>query len=435
MEIDGYTCRHAEDIASGLTAAEFAPGVIVLDSLPLCQQLRQIPETSETPIIWLTRMVDGVQAAAALRSGADELLQKPVQEVEIRARVRSVVRERQLRQRVRELQNFRQDFTDQLVHDIRSPLQVILGFSELLSESSDVPANEQNQIRSIQAAASRLENLADDLIVSTRLESGDLIPQSQAIDAVHLAQQVADAIRPMAALKRVTITLEPAAGKYTVHADSGLIRRVLQIFLDNSIRFSPSGSKVLFRIRAGDPPGDPVGDPPGDPVGDPPVDAVGDPPGDPVGDPPGDPVGDPPADPVGDPPVDPVGDPPADPVGDPPADPVGDPPADPVGDPPADPVGDPPADPVGNPAGTLAFEVTDRGDDVAEDERELIFDLPRLLASQRAGHARHGSGLGLTLCRLVAEAHGGTAPMSSNPAGGSVLILELPYSSPPDAVK
>ena len=387
MEIDGYTCRHAEDIASGLTAAEFAPGVIVLDSLPLCQQLRQIPETSETPIIWLTRMVDGVQAAAALRSGADELLQKPVQEVEIRARVRSVVRERQLRQRVRELQNFRQDFTDQLVHDIRSPLQVILGFSELLSESSDVPANEQNQIRSIQAAASRLENLADDLIVSTRLESGDLIPQSQAIDAVHLAQQVADAIRPMAALKRVTITLEPAAGKYTVHADSGLIRRVLQIFLDNSIRFSPSGSKVLFRIRAGDPPGDPVGDPPGDPVGDPP------------------------------------------------ADPVGDPPADPVGDPPADPVGDPPADPVGNPAGTLAFEVTDRGDDVAEDERELIFDLPRLLASQRAGHARHGSGLGLTLCRLVAEAHGGTAPMSSNPAGGSVLILELPYSSPPDAVK
>jgi len=341
MRVEDFESRHVPDSGQGLASAvEFAPACIVLSDLGLCQQLRRCSETLETPILWLGSAENGEEAELALRAGADELLRSPADEVEARVRIRSLTRARQLRERIRDVQSLRQDFMDQLVHDIRSPLQVILGFSELLAESTDMPSNELGQIRSIRGAASRLESLADNLIVSTRLETGDLIPQGQKIEPWRLAEQVAETMRPVAALKRIALHVERPACADAMNADSGLITRSLQIYLDNAIRFSPSGSNVFVRVRSD------------------------------------------------------------------------------------------------KTAGTVAFEVTDRGPEVGEEEREQIFDLARLVALRRAGHARHGRGLGLSLCRLVAEAHGGRARVASNPGGGSVFILELPYSSPaPEAVK
>ena len=341
MRVDDFESRHVPDNTQGLaTAVEFAPGCIVLSDLDLCQKLRRCSETLETPILWLAGTEKQEETERALRAGADEMLRSPADEMEARVRVRSVTRARQLRERIRDIQGLRQDFMDQLVHDIRSPLQVILGFSELLAESADLPTNEQSQIRSIRGAASRLESLADNLIVSTRLETGDLIPQCQKIDPWRLAEQVVETMRPVAALKRIVLHVERPAFADSMNADSGLITRSLQIYLDNAIRFSPSGSNVFVRVRSD------------------------------------------------------------------------------------------------KAAGTVAFEVTDRGSEVSEEEREQIFDLAQLVALRRAGHARHGRGLGLSLCRLVAEAHGGRARVAPNPGGGSVFILELPYSSPaPEAVK
>jgi two-component system sensor histidine kinase KdpD len=75
----------------------------------------------------------------------------------------------------------------------------------------------------------------------------------------------------------------------------------------------------------------------------------------------------------------------------------------------------------------VLIRVADRGPGIPEDQRERVFE-----KFHRAGPARTddgGMGLGLTICRAIVQAHGGTIHIASNPGGGAVLEVRLPVSS------
>ena len=71
----------------------------------------------------------------------------------------------------------------------------------------------------------------------------------------------------------------------------------------------------------------------------------------------------------------------------------------------------------------VAISVADHGPGIPEDDRELVFDkFYRLRASGQIG----GTGLGLTICRAIVEAHGGRIWIGSNPGGGALVTFVLP---------
>jgi two-component system sensor histidine kinase TctE len=76
------------------------------------------------------------------------------------------------------------------------------------------------------------------------------------------------------------------------------------------------------------------------------------------------------------------------------------------------------------------LRVIDQGPGVPEAEREALFEPFRRGAARDDGQ---GSGLGLTLVRRIARAHGGDATLEANPAGGTVAVLALPAERPPAA--
>jgi len=76
----------------------------------------------------------------------------------------------------------------------------------------------------------------------------------------------------------------------------------------------------------------------------------------------------------------------------------------------------------GDEPGTLLLRVSDNGPGIAPEERERVF----LPFAQGQGEAARGSGLGLTLCREVAQAHGGQIWAEERPGGGTMLVVRLP---------
>ncbi len=71
----------------------------------------------------------------------------------------------------------------------------------------------------------------------------------------------------------------------------------------------------------------------------------------------------------------------------------------------------------------VTISVADRGPGIPEGDRELVFDkFYRLRASRQIG----GTGLGLTICRAIVEAHGGRIWISGNPGGGALVTFILP---------
>jgi len=76
----------------------------------------------------------------------------------------------------------------------------------------------------------------------------------------------------------------------------------------------------------------------------------------------------------------------------------------------------------------LKIQISDNGPGIPTEYREKVFDR----FSQVPGHKgrQRGSGLGLTFCRLVVEAHGGKIWVEANPSGGSVFTFSLPIRGP-----
>ena len=74
--------------------------------------------------------------------------------------------------------------------------------------------------------------------------------------------------------------------------------------------------------------------------------------------------------------------------------------------------------------GVAVFEVRDRGHGIAAEDLPLLFD--RFITRHTTGTERKGAGLGLSICKSIVEAHGGSIRAQNDPAGGAVFRFTLP---------
>jgi signal transduction histidine kinase len=76
--------------------------------------------------------------------------------------------------------------------------------------------------------------------------------------------------------------------------------------------------------------------------------------------------------------------------------------------------------------GSVRIAVTDHGPGIPRDQQRLIFE--KFGRAEVAGHSKPGTGLGLFIARSIAEAHGGTLDVRSQPEAGATFVLTLPLS-------
>ncbi|MEN9205723.1 MAG: response regulator [Thermostichales cyanobacterium BF4_bins_65] len=104
LELAGYQTHHAEDGWRALQAVEeIKPDLILLDVMmpgldgyEVCRRLKARPETRLIPIIMVTAKTDHPSQLAAIESGADDFLRRPIDELVLMARVRSLIQQKRL---------------------------------------------------------------------------------------------------------------------------------------------------------------------------------------------------------------------------------------------------------------------------------------------------------------------------------------------------
>jgi PAS domain S-box-containing protein len=141
------------------------------------------------------------------------------------------------------------DFVSRMSHELRTPLNAILGFSQLLRERCAADATAVDQLGHIERAGWHLLAMVDDILDLSRLETGRLALD---IDAVPLARAVADAVALVQdAARRCELSLEveaidPALG---VQADATRLQQVLLNLLSNAVKYNRHGGRVQVRLR------------------------------------------------------------------------------------------------------------------------------------------------------------------------------------------
>jgi signal transduction histidine kinase len=146
------------------------------------------------------------------------------------------------------LETVRRDFVANVSHELKTPLTVIRGYAETLT-GEDVPAEVRRDfLDKVLANARRMQQLVDDLLDLSRIESGAWSPRPERLALAPLVQEVWSTLKPRADAARLTLTTR--IGDATVFADPQAARQVVLNVLDNSVRYTPDGGHVTVAALA-----------------------------------------------------------------------------------------------------------------------------------------------------------------------------------------
>ena len=142
------------------------------------------------------------------------------------------------------------DFLAALGHEIRTPLQAVTGFTELL-RTLDLSAERRRlALGHIQDAAAHILALVDDVLDIAKIEAGALPMHIEAVDVAVLVGEVVDLLQPLAEQRSVRLT--PAAFEApAVRADRRRLRQVLINIVNNGLLYNHPGGWVRVGAQTG----------------------------------------------------------------------------------------------------------------------------------------------------------------------------------------
>jgi signal transduction histidine kinase len=143
--------------------------------------------------------------------------------------------------------NARKQMTADIAHELRTPLSLILGHAEAVHDGVLPPSRENFEI--IREEATRLEHLVNDLRILSLADAGELSIAPQIIEPQHLLQEVAAIYQYQTQQKNITLDLEIASPLSNVEVDPGRMTQVLTNILDNALRHTPEGGKIVLSAK------------------------------------------------------------------------------------------------------------------------------------------------------------------------------------------
>jgi len=141
------------------------------------------------------------------------------------------------------------EFLATISHELRTPLSAILGWAHLLERGLPNPQTVQQAMAAITRNARIQVKLIEDLLDMSRIESGQMRLDMQAVDLAGVVAGAVEAVMPSAEPKRISIRtlLDPRAGP--VLGDPARLQQIVWNLLMNAVKFSPPDSAVSVSVR------------------------------------------------------------------------------------------------------------------------------------------------------------------------------------------
>jgi len=134
-------------------------------------------------------------------------------------------------------------------HDLRNPVSTVAMSAALLQDPQIPLSDEQRrtQLQVIARSAHRMNRLIQDLLDVARIEGGRLTISCRCEDPGALAAEACDAFRPIAGQKSQAFECTIAPSLHPVYADRDRVLQVISNFLNNAVKFTPDGGRIVLR--------------------------------------------------------------------------------------------------------------------------------------------------------------------------------------------
>jgi signal transduction histidine kinase len=241
-----------------------------IDGIEVCKLIKASPKWHAVPIIMVTALNAKSDLANCLNAGADDFLSKPINSLELRARVNSMLRIKQQYDRIQTMSNIRADTINilegtlnelrgnlaaKMSHELNTPLNGIIGTIDLLND--DLENMEMAEIREMlgwaDESARRLEKLTKKFLIFLELEIA--ATAHKPFKSVHTKFEKAlielklqsDASQ-LHRLDDLVLDLEDAE----IGVSERYLMTILNELFDNAVKFSAAGSVIKISNRVVD---------------------------------------------------------------------------------------------------------------------------------------------------------------------------------------
>ena len=257
--IGGATAEEQEEIEVLENRADVLGAVAIAGIAALCLAVIVGLRTALRRLnVRLTDPLDDVAAASRRLGGGDlsaRVTERGVDEVVVVGRsfnkmagdIEELVRE------LRHLDELKGEFVSAVSHELRTPLTSIKGYLESVLEAETGPLNDQQreELEIVYRNATRLQDLANDLLTLARLESGRIEMELRPLDPCSLLAELREELQPAARQKGVELRLD-CGRALEVEADELRLHQALGNLIGNAIKFSSEDERVALRALARD---------------------------------------------------------------------------------------------------------------------------------------------------------------------------------------
>ena len=253
----------------------------VLNGEQLLREVRKRKELDAIPFVVLTAKADDEKRVKLLQAGAQDYLMKPFSLEELRSRLGNLIsmkRTRDLLQHeldsqtqdlaalaaelalhkrkldiiareAQEANRMKDEFLAVLSHELRTPINAILGWAQLLRTRQMDEATRAKALETIERNARTQTQMIEDLLDVSRIIRGNLQLKIATVNLKGVIDAAIDAVRPAAAAKAIELEscLESSVG--AIAGDSDRIQQIIWNLLSNAIKFTPAGGRVEVKLE------------------------------------------------------------------------------------------------------------------------------------------------------------------------------------------
>jgi two-component system, sensor histidine kinase and response regulator len=263
LEDEGYSVVQAHNGQGGLaTLEDTRPNLIIsdvmmpgMDGFDFYERVRARGDWAQIPFVFLTAKGQRTDVRRGMGLGADDYLTKPFEPEELLSAVK--VRLARAADAQAAISKAGSDLSERIIqtltHEFRTPLALVVGYTDLLEASGEEMVEEERQLilQGLQSGAQRLTGLVEDFLLLNRLESGGLTlevskERRATTEPDWGVELVVDQFKERAAQQNVELIVRLDAAGVTVAASHRHITEIIRKLIDNAVKFSKrEGGQVV----------------------------------------------------------------------------------------------------------------------------------------------------------------------------------------------
>jgi signal transduction histidine kinase len=222
-----------------------------MDGFEVCKRIKENEKTKEIPIIFLTAKSEIADVVKGFNMGAVDYITKPFNPIEMEVRVKNHLKLYHSRKEIEQINKEKDKFFSIIAHDLRSPFNAIVGFSQLLLDQ--VKRRDFEGIEEYAGIILRSSELAlglqSNLLEWAQSQTGRIEFNATKFEIDKLITDIAVLFDDIANQKSITLSLELLPNA-TVLGDKAMISTVLRNLISNSIKYTKPGGKITVSASA-----------------------------------------------------------------------------------------------------------------------------------------------------------------------------------------